>query len=80
LLGGSLRYEFRVAHSRLINGTGIRHFGEASVPGGNAGRAPTFELYPGIHLTTEEKSRKNLSQGNKKVPVVHDSFLSVRQP
>ena len=26
------------------------------------------ELYPGICLTTEEKARKNLSQGNRKVP------------
>jgi hypothetical protein len=28
---------------------------------GSAGRAPSCELYPGICLTTEEKSRKNLS-------------------
>jgi len=27
------------------------------------------ELYPGICLTTEEKARKNLSQGNQRVPV-----------
>jgi hypothetical protein len=26
------------------------------------------ELYPGIRLTTEEKARKNLSQGSRKVP------------
>ena len=26
------------------------------------------ELYPGICLTTEEKARKNLSQGSWKVP------------
>jgi hypothetical protein len=31
---------------------------------GNAGRAPYFALYPGICLITEEKSRKNLSQGS----------------
>jgi hypothetical protein len=28
---------------------------------GSAGRAPSCELYPGICLTTEEKTRKNLS-------------------
>jgi hypothetical protein len=28
---------------------------------GNAGRVPTFELYPGIRLITEEKSRKETS-------------------
>ena len=27
------------------------------------------ELYPGICLTTEEKARKNLSQGRRRVPV-----------
>jgi len=27
------------------------------------------ELYPGICLTTEEKARKNLSQGSRIVPV-----------
>ena len=27
------------------------------------------ELYPGICLTTEEKERKNLSQGSRRVPV-----------
>jgi hypothetical protein len=26
------------------------------------------ELYPGICLKTEEKARKNLSQGNRRVP------------
>jgi len=26
------------------------------------------ELYPGICLTTEEKARKNLSQGSRRVP------------
>jgi hypothetical protein len=26
-------------------------------------------LYPGISLTTEEKARKNLSQGSRRVPV-----------
>jgi hypothetical protein len=26
------------------------------------------ELYPGIFLTTEEKARKNLSQGTRRVP------------
>jgi len=26
------------------------------------------ELYPGICLTTDEKARKNLSQGNRRVP------------
>ena len=27
------------------------------------------KLYPGIYLTTEEKARKNLSQGSRRVPV-----------
>jgi hypothetical protein len=27
------------------------------------------ELYPGIYLTTEEKARKKLSQGSRRVPV-----------
>jgi len=27
------------------------------------------ELYPGISLTTEEKTRKNLIQGSRRVPV-----------
>ena len=35
---------------------------------GNAGHAPTFDLYPGIRLTTEEKSPQNLSQGSRTVP------------
>jgi len=28
-----------------------------------------YELYPGISFTTEEKARKNLSQGSRRVPV-----------
>ena len=40
----------------------------------NADRAPSFELYRGIRLTTEEESRKHLSQGSRKVPAGHDSF------
>jgi len=27
------------------------------------------DIYPGICLTTEEKPRKNLSQGSRRVPV-----------
>jgi hypothetical protein len=27
------------------------------------------EVYPGICLTTEEKARKNLSQGSRRMPV-----------
>ena len=41
---------------------------------GNAGRVSSFRLYPGIRLTTEEKSRKNVSQGSRKVPAEHDLF------
>ena len=35
---------------------------------GYAGRAPSLHhsLYPGIRLTTEEKSRKTLSEGSRK--------------
>jgi len=33
------------------------------------GPCPIFEgFYPGICLTTEEKARKNLSQGSRRVP------------
>jgi len=32
------------------------------------GHAPSFELYPGICLTTEEKARKTLSQGSRREP------------
>jgi hypothetical protein len=35
------------------------------VGGGECGLCPNFVLYLGIHLTTEEISRKNLSQGRK---------------
>ena len=38
------------------------------MPEGECGPCPVFEFYPGIRLTTEEKSRKNLSQGSQKVP------------
>jgi hypothetical protein len=31
-------------------------------------------LYLGICLTTEERARKTLSQGGRKVPVGHDSM------
>jgi len=33
----------------------------------SADRAPTCELNPGICLTTEEKVRKNLSQGSRRM-------------
>jgi hypothetical protein len=49
-----------------------RHFGEAAVAEGEFRPCPVFELYPGIRLTTEEKSRKTLSQGIRKVPAGHD--------
>ena len=44
---------------------------------GIAGRAPSFEVFPSIRLTTEEKSRKTLSQGIRKVPAGHDSFCQL---
>ena len=50
------------SHSRRHARVG-RHFGEVAVPEGECGPFPVFALYPGIHLTTEEKSRINLSQG-----------------
>jgi hypothetical protein len=34
----------------------------------SAGRALSLQLYPGICLTTEEKARKNLSEGSRSVP------------
>jgi len=37
---------------------------------GRVGAVPRLcELYSGICLTTEEKARKNLSQGSRRVPV-----------
>ena len=47
---------------------------KASCLRGNSGRAPSFQLYPGIQLTTEEKSWKNLRQGSRKVPGGQYSF------
>jgi hypothetical protein len=47
---------------------GVRHFGEAAVSEAECGPCPVFALYPGIRLATEEKSRKTLSQGSRKVP------------
>jgi hypothetical protein len=38
------------------------------VGGGACGPCPVFALYPSIHLTTEEKSRKDLSRGSQKNP------------
>jgi len=32
------------------------------------GRAPSLRFYPGICLATEEKARKNFSQGSRRVP------------
>jgi len=38
--------------------------------GKSKGRAPSLRVvYPGICLTTEEKARKNLSQGSWRMPV-----------
>ena len=34
-----------------------------------AGRALLCDLYPGICLTTEEKARKNLSQGSRTIRI-----------
>jgi hypothetical protein len=36
----------------------------------SAGHARLCEFYPGIFLTTEEKARKNLSQGKKNLSQV----------
>jgi len=35
----------------------------------SAARAPFCELYPGICLTTEEETGKNLSQNSRRMPV-----------
>jgi hypothetical protein len=41
------------------------------------------ELYPGIYLTTEEKARKNLRQGSRKVPAgtmkIHNHTIRIRR-
>jgi hypothetical protein len=42
-----------------------RHFVKPAVPDGECGPCPVFALYPGIRLTAEEKSWKNLSLGKK---------------
>jgi hypothetical protein len=67
-LVGCLSSEPRLAQSQtggvgLLSGAYVKppRLGE-----GSAGRATTLHLYPGICLTTEEKSWKNLSQGNRK--------------
>jgi len=36
------------------------------------------EFYPGICLTTEEKSRKNLSQGKKNLSQVKKNFSQIQ--
>jgi hypothetical protein len=42
------------------------------------------ELHPGICLTTEEKARKNLSQGSRRVPVgtkkIHKHTIRIQRP
>jgi hypothetical protein len=46
--------------------------GTTQLIGKSAGRAPSLQilmLYPRICLTTEEKARKNLSQGRRRMPV-----------
>ena len=60
---------------------GVRHFGEAAVPEAECGPCPVFALYPGIRLATEEKSRKTLRQGSRKVPAGHRAAdCSVEHP
>jgi hypothetical protein len=59
------------AHSGSVTNwkyaTFVRRLVEAAALGDeSAGRVPLCIVYPGICLTTEEKSRKNLSQGNRK--------------
>ena len=47
--------------TRWSHATVGRHFGEAAVAKGDSGSCPIFALYPGICLTTDEKSLKTLS-------------------
>jgi hypothetical protein len=35
----------------------------------SAERVPSLRVYPGICLTTEEKARRKLSQGSRRMPV-----------
>jgi hypothetical protein len=35
----------------------------------SADRTRLCEVYPGIYLTTEEKARKSLNQGSRRMPV-----------
>jgi hypothetical protein len=71
-LKGFLAFEPRVAYSQLVNarlstGTLVRPLWLK----GNAGRATSLHhnLYPGIRLTTDEKSRKNHKiLGNQSLP------------
>jgi hypothetical protein len=43
-----------------------------------------FGLYPGISLTTEEKSRENLIQGSRRVPAgmmkihIHKRYINMK--
>jgi hypothetical protein len=66
-LGGCLGFAPTVVYQRAQDARVLRHFAEAAVPEGECGPCPVFALYPGIRLTTEEKSRKNLSKGSRKV-------------
>ena len=80
-LEGFLGFEPRVAQSQLKGRDGrSKTLVKPPHMWGNAGRAPTFELYPRIWLTAEEKSRKNLSHGREKVPSGHDSYRRFGQP
>jgi hypothetical protein len=47
-----------------------KHFWEKHNSFGRVRAVPRLgELYPGICLTTEEKARKNLSQGSRKIRI-----------
>ena len=65
-----LIYLLNNTQNNTINNKNNRTTQLTTLIGKSVGRAPRLcELYPGICLTTEEKSRRNLSQGNRRVPV-----------
>jgi len=43
---------------------------------------PLWEIYPGICLATEEKARKNLSHGSRRMPVgkEYTEYIETKQP
>jgi hypothetical protein len=54
-----------------------RHCGEADVFKAERWPWPVLTLYPCCRIRTEDKSRKTLSQGRRKVSTVHESISQI---